>query len=311
MTSAVDAARLTFFASHCRTTFSLRVSITSSAMVNEVDGIAGESGASSAGMPATSKADIAASAASAASAAADSSQAAAICATVGCGKPATLACPGCLSLSLPPGRFCSQSCFTSSWKQHVAAVHKPAKERLSFQPPAFDYTGPLRPHYVTARRSVPAHIQKPDYADSGIPRSEMKVRGSHSIHIHTATEIAGMRAVNKLGRLLLDYAHSLVRAGMTTEELDRLVHDKTVEHNAYPSPLNYNGFPKACCTSVNECICQPAAAADTRTIHTHRHTHTHTHTQRHEHEPAHTHTHESAQHANTHRHDHVRYLLLR
>ena len=191
------------------------------------------------------------------SAVAAAAVAAVVCATPSCGKPATLACPTCLSLNLTPTRFCSQPCFTSSWKAHNLAVHKPAKERLSYQPPAFDYTGPLRPHYVTPRRTVPAHIQKPDYAESGIPMSEMKLRGNHTIHIHTAKEIAGMRAANKLSRLILDYAHSLVRVGITTEEIDRLVHEKTIEHNAYPSTLNYNGFPKSCCTSINEAICQP------------------------------------------------------
>ena len=219
-------------------------------MVNEVDAIV----TGSAGMPATnsnSKDDTAAAADTSAAVAAT-----AICATPNCGKPAILACPTCLSLSLTPTRFCSQPCFTSSWKSHNTAVHKPAKERLSYQPPAFDYTGPLRPHYVTARRTVPSHIQKPDYAEGSIPISELKLRGNHTIHIHSAKEIAGMRAANKLGRLVLDYAHSLVRAGITTEEIDRLVHEKTVEHNGYPSPLNYNGFPKSCCTSVNEVICQ-------------------------------------------------------
>ena len=221
-------------------------------MVNEADAVV-EALGGSAGMPATNKADETAAADNSAAA---SVAAAAICATPNCGKPATLACPTCLSLNLTPTRFCSQPCFTSSWKAHNLAVHKPAKERLSYQPPAFDYTGPLRPHYVTPRRTVPAHIQKPDYAESGIPMSEMKLRGNHTIHIHTAKEIAGMRAANKLGRLILDYAHSLVRVGITTEEIDRLVHEKTVEHNGYPSPLNYNGFPKSCCTSINEAICQ-------------------------------------------------------
>ena len=54
---------------------------------------------------------------------------------------------------------------------------------------------------------------------------------------------------------MLDYGHSLVRVGVTTEEIDRLVHLKCVELDCYPSPLNYHHFPKSCCTSVNEVIC--------------------------------------------------------
>ena len=46
-----------------------------------------------------------------------------------------------------------------------------------------------------------------------------------------------------------------VRVGVTTDEIDRIVHDACIERNCYPSPLNYQGFPKSCCTSVNEVIC--------------------------------------------------------
>lgn len=64
-----------------------------------------------------------------------------------------------------------------------------------------------------------------------------------------------MRASGRLAARVLDYAGSLVRAGVTTDEIDRAVHKMIVEHNAYPSPLNYGKFPKSCCTSVNECVC--------------------------------------------------------
>ena len=223
-------------------------------MVNESDAVA-EASADSA---AASSLNTAAAASALANTSA--SAASAICGTAGCGRPATLACPTCLSLQLTAARFCSQPCFTSAWKQHNAAVHRPAKDRLSFQPPPFAYTGPLRPHYVTPRRSVPAHIQRPDYAESGLPLSELRERGDRRIVVHSAQEVDSMRAVCRLGRLLLDYAHSLVRPGVTTEEIDRLLHERTLQHGAYPSTLNYNGFPKSCCTSVNETICQHSQA---------------------------------------------------
>lgn len=59
----------------------------------------------------------------------------------------------------------------------------------------------------------------------------------------------------KLARKMLDYANSLVQAGITTEDIDLLTHQEIIAHGAYPSPVNYCGFPKAICTSVNEVVC--------------------------------------------------------
>ena len=42
---------------------------------------------------------------------------------------------------------------------------------------------------------------------------------------------------------------------MTTHEIDEIVHTETIKRNSYPSPLNYHGFPRSCCTSINEVIC--------------------------------------------------------
>ncbi|KAJ1618535.1 peptidase M24, structural domain-containing protein, partial [Pavlovales sp. CCMP2436] len=47
----------------------------------------------------------------------------------------------------------------------------------------------------------------------------------------------------------------VVRPGVTTDEIDRVVHDATIEAGAYPAPLNYRTFPKSVCTSVNEVVC--------------------------------------------------------
>ena len=46
-----------------------------------------------------------------------------------------------------------------------------------------------------------------------------------------------------------------VQPGITTDEIDKMVHNKIIEWGAYPSPLNYSGFPKSICTSVNEVVC--------------------------------------------------------
>lgn len=54
---------------------------------------------------------------------------------------------------------------------------------------------------------------------------------------------------------MLDFSESLVKVGITTEEIDRLTHEEIVKHGAYPSPINFYGFPKAICTSINEACC--------------------------------------------------------
>ena len=71
----------------------------------------------------------------------------------------------------------------------------------------------------------------------------------------TAEEIVRMRRAGRVARTVLDHVLSSVRSGMTTEELDEIAHNKAVELGAYPSPLNYHGFPKSLCTSVNEIVC--------------------------------------------------------
>lgn len=58
-----------------------------------------------------------------------------------------------------------------------------------------------------------------------------------------------------MSREILDLAGSHVKPGITTDELDAIVHEATIVRNAYPSPLNYRCFPKSVCTSVNEIIC--------------------------------------------------------
>lgn len=64
-----------------------------------------------------------------------------------------------------------------------------------------------------------------------------------------------MRAAGKLAAQALQHAGSLVKPGVTTDDLDRAVHDFIIAAGAYPSPLNYRGFPKSICTSVNEVVC--------------------------------------------------------
>ncbi len=77
----------------------------------------------------------------------------------------------------------------------------------------------------------------------------------HRIRLKSPDEVAGIRRAGLLVLELLDLAESLIRPGITTAELDERLHAYTVERGAVPAPLNYRGFPKSICTSVNEVIC--------------------------------------------------------
>ncbi|GLS82727.1 type I methionyl aminopeptidase [Paraferrimonas haliotis] len=77
-----------------------------------------------------------------------------------------------------------------------------------------------------------------------------------SIVIKTEQEIEQMRIAGRLAADVLEMIEPHVKAGVTTGELDRLCHDYIVEQQqCYPAPLNYHGFPKSICTSVNQVIC--------------------------------------------------------
>jgi methionyl aminopeptidase len=75
------------------------------------------------------------------------------------------------------------------------------------------------------------------------------------IVLHGATEFDGMRKAGRLAAETLDFITPHVRPGVTTGELDRLCHDFITGHGAIPAPLNYRGFPKSICTSVNHVVC--------------------------------------------------------
>ncbi len=73
--------------------------------------------------------------------------------------------------------------------------------------------------------------------------------------IKTPEQIEGIRRSAAVNTAVLDMVAEHIRAGMSTGEIDRLVYDFTVSHGAVPAPLNYEGFPKSVCTSINEEVC--------------------------------------------------------
>src|SRR4029079_5070050 len=102
---------------------------------------------------------------------------------------------------------------------------------------------------VSPMRDVPASIGRPPYAETGIPIPWDEPRSK------SPEAIPRLRRAATLAPEILRLAGEFVRPGMTTEEIDEYVHQLHIERNAYPSPLNYNGFPKSVCTSANEVIC--------------------------------------------------------
>ncbi len=107
----------------------------------------------------------------------------------------------------------------------------------------------IRPGRVSPMRAVPPEIERPPYADTGevVRRSEPVVK--------TPELIERMRVAGRIAAEVLERAGAAVAPGVTTDEIDALVHDDLIRNGAYPSPLNYHGYPKSVCTSVNEVIC--------------------------------------------------------
>ena len=85
--------------------------------------------------------------------------------------------------------------------------------------------------------------------------NEPDVGAPAGIVIHGADEFAAMRKAGRLAAECLDMITEHVVPGVTTEHLNRLCHEFTLDHGAVPAPLGYRGFPKSICTSVNHVVC--------------------------------------------------------
>jgi len=76
-----------------------------------------------------------------------------------------------------------------------------------------------------------------------------------NVSIKTVKEVNGIRAASQMAADTLLKVGDILKAGMSTEEIDRFVHEDTVRRGAWPAPLNYHGFPKSVCTSINDVVC--------------------------------------------------------
>ena len=108
---------------------------------------------------------------------------------------------------------------------------------------------PLRPGRQTPMRPVPALIPRPEYVGKPAPTP------STDPWTQPPEVIDAMRVAGKIAAQALAEGGRAVAPGVTTDDVDRVVHEFLLDHGAYPSTLGYKGFPKSCCTSLNEVIC--------------------------------------------------------
>lgn len=110
---------------------------------------------------------------------------------------------------------------------------------------------PAKPPKRPSPRSYP-HISFPPYAKTG---TVFASNHNEPVLLRDQASLRTIRHAAKIARRVLDHACRLATPGVTTEEIDDAVHELILAEGAYPSPLNYAGFPKSLCSSVNEVIC--------------------------------------------------------
>lgn len=109
-------------------------------------------------------------------------------------------------------------------------------------------------HPVSGTLGVPEEITRPPYA-RGIPAIDSSGDASQDVVLYDKEELEKIRKVCEITSQIRAFAGRQCEVGRSTDEIDRAVHEKICSVGVYPSPLGYKGFPKSCCTSVNEVVC--------------------------------------------------------
>lgn len=105
------------------------------------------------------------------------------------------------------------------------------------------------PGVISKTLTVPSAIVKPEYVGKPAPA---EWTGGHT---KTPEQIEKIRAAGRIAARAIALVGENAKPGVTTDELDKIAHEFMVSEGAYPSTLGYRGFPKSCCTSLNEVIC--------------------------------------------------------
>lgn len=109
--------------------------------------------------------------------------------------------------------------------------------------------GVLIPGTLSPWRDVPSTIPRPEYVGKTSAREGFT--GDH----YSAEEVERIRAAGSVAAKALAEVEKAIMPGVTTDSLDKIAHEFLLDHGAYPSTLGYRGYPKSCCTSINEVIC--------------------------------------------------------
>jgi methionyl aminopeptidase len=115
--------------------------------------------------------------------------------------------------------------------------------------PRDNQTGFLTPGSITKILAVPANIIRPEYVGKKAPAEWL------GGHIKSKEQVEKIRAAGKIAASAIALVGESIKPGITTNELDVIAHEYMISKGAYPSTLGYRGFPKSCCTSLNEVIC--------------------------------------------------------
>ncbi len=112
-----------------------------------------------------------------------------------------------------------------------------------------DASGHLVAGRLSPARGVPASIPRPPYVGKAAPPPHT------GGDVYDAETIELIREAGRIAAQAVEAVGAAIVPGVTTDELDRIAHEYLLDHGAYPSTLGYRGFPKSCCTSLNEVIC--------------------------------------------------------
>src|SRR5699024_8943815 len=109
---------------------------------------------------------------------------------------------------------------------------------------------PLTPGTPTPIRTVPDSIARPEYVGKPGPAPN-----TEPSYVQTPETIEKMRVASRIAARAMAEGAKIIEPGVTTDAIDEVVHSYICDNGAYPSTLGYRGFPKSCCTSLNEVIC--------------------------------------------------------
>ena len=112
-----------------------------------------------------------------------------------------------------------------------------------------DSSGRLLAGRISAARSVPANIPRPEYVGRPGPRDY------DGTNIYDPEQVERIRESGRIAAGAVEAVGHAIRPGATTDELDAIGHAYMIDRDAYPSTLGYRGYPKSVCTSINEVIC--------------------------------------------------------